>query len=259
MLFGSIAKPFSASVGEADAYASTEFQVSSLPGGPVQVFLIAPALVAWGLQRLIQTASPRIVVVGAADRPADALVLLERNPPDLIVLDMDDGYGVEDIARLYDQVRVNILALGAPSEPGFVESVLAAGARGVLGKRETPSALLRAIDQIGNGELFATAADTGRLFTAAARKVAETDPGAHAEEVSRIASLTSRERQTIAAVTSDASAPVKVIADRLCISEHTLRNHLTSIYSKLGVTGRLGLYAYASRHALNRPGAAPRR
>ena len=59
------------------------------------------------------------------------------------------------------------------------------------------------------------------------------------------------ERQTIAAVASDASAPGKVIADRLCISEHTLRNHLTSIYNKLGVCNRLDLYAFATRHSLH--------
>ena len=70
-------------------------------------------------------------------------------------------------------------------------------------------------------------------------------------EKTKIATLTSRERQTIAAVASDASAPAKVIAERLCISEHTLRNHLTSIYGKLDVSSRLGLYAYATRHSLN--------
>jgi DNA-binding CsgD family transcriptional regulator len=59
-----------------------------------------------------------------------------------------------------------------------------------------------------------------------------------------------RERQTIAAVSSDVAAPAKVIARKLCISEHTLRNHLTSIYSKLEVANRLDLYAYATRNRL---------
>ncbi len=42
-----------------------------------------------------------------------------------------------------------------------------------------------------------------------------------------------------------------MIASRLCISEHTLRNHLTSIYTKLQLSNRLDLYAYATRHSLN--------
>jgi DNA-binding CsgD family transcriptional regulator len=45
-----------------------------------------------------------------------------------------------------------------------------------------------------------------------------------------------------------------VIAARLHVSEHTLRNHLTSIYSKLGLPNRLALYAYAHRHGLTEPG-----
>lgn len=47
-----------------------------------------------------------------------------------------------------------------------------------------------------------------------------------------------------------------VIAGRLCISEHTLRNHLSSIYAKLDVCNRLDLYAYAMRHGLQQLEAA---
>jgi DNA-binding CsgD family transcriptional regulator len=90
-------------------------------------------------------------------------------------------------------------------------------------------------------------AATSRIFMELARQKAgkSKDP-----EHQRIASLTKRERHSIAAVASDASAPGKVIAARLNISEHTLRNHLTSVYSKLGVANRLALYAYAHQHGL---------
>ena len=80
---------------------------------------------------------------------------------------------------------------------------------------------------------------------------------AHAKdpEKQKIAMLTVRERQTerqtISAMASDASAQGRVFAERLNISEHTLRNHLTSIYSKLGLSNRLDLYAYAHKHGLN--------
>ena len=46
--------------------------------------------------------------------------------------------------------------------------------------------------------------------------------------------------------------PGKVIAQRLNISEHTLRNHLTSIYRKLSVSNRAELHAYVNRHGLER-------
>ena len=70
----------------------------------------------------------------------------------------------------------------------------------------------------------------------------------------KIATLTARERQTIAAVAGDAAAPGKVLAGRLCISEHTLRNHLSAIYGKLGLSNRLDLYAYATKHQLHKAG-----
>ncbi len=90
---------------------------------------------------------------------------------------------------------------------------------------------------------------TSRIFLELARKKAAS---ANQPEQQKIASLTRRERQTIAALASDASAPGKLVAERLHISEHTLRNHLTSIYGKLAVSNRLALYAYAQKHGLTK-------
>lgn len=215
---------------------------------PIQVHLIAPSLVCWGLQRLIQTAGTPFILTGWSLSLTEADDVLSRQLPDVVVLDFDDNYTFDDLGRIYERLRVKILVLTSHVEDGFPSSVLAAGARGVLQKREAPSALLKALEAVGDGEIFATQQTTERMFAVAVSQL----PKARDEQTDRMATLTWRERQTIAAVTSDASAPVKVIADRLCISEHTLRNHLTSIYSKLGVSGRLGLYAYASQHGLSR-------
>lgn len=215
---------------------------------PIQVHLIAPTLVCWGLQRLVQTAGSAFILVGCSDNLDEALPQLEHRPPDVVVLDMDDGYSTGDLARVYESTRLKVLALSSVADTEYMNRLLSSGARGVLHKHEAPAMLLKGIEAIGEGEVFASAASTDRLFIAAAQQAARAPNSDHR----KIASLTMRERQTIAAVTSDAAAPVKVIAGRLCISEHTLRNHLTSIYSKLGVSGRLELYAYANQHALNR-------
>jgi DNA-binding NarL/FixJ family response regulator len=107
--------------------------------------------------------------------------------------------------------------------------------------------LIRALERVHEGELWIDRAAPGRIFMHMAKQNAArmNDP-----EQAKIATLTSRERQTIAAVTSDTAAPGKVIASRLCISEHTLRNHLSSIYSKLGLNNRVDLFAYTTRHRL---------
>lgn len=241
-----------------DAPTDTLRVSSSLMTPPVQVHLVAPPLESWGLQRLVQTAGACFVLVGCSDSLIDALPILERRPPDVVVLDLDDGYGASDIARLYDTMRLKVLALSSNGETGFLHAALDAGARGFLHKREAPAMLLKGIEAVGAGQVFVSRLSTERLFVAAAQQAAQPVGRAPNADDNRIATLTARELQTIAAVTADAAQPVKVIAGNMCISEHTLRNHLTSIYSKLGVSGRLALYAYANQHALNRGAGAAR-
>jgi two-component system, NarL family, nitrate/nitrite response regulator NarL len=218
---------------------------TTLNDAPIQVHLIAPPLVCWGLQRLVQTAGAQFILVACSATLAEALPLLDRQPPDVTVLDMDDGYTADQISELYETRRIKVLAITCEAKPALLQQLHDAGARGVLQKREGPSALLKAIEAVGNGDSYpVSGAPRSRP---APLEPAMTLTSRH-EEPLAIDSLTRRERQTFAAVMSDAASPVKVIADRLCISEHTLRNHLTSIYSKLGVSGRLALYAYANEH-----------
>ena len=69
-------------------------------------------------------------------------------------------------------------------------------------------------------------------------------------EQARQATLTQREKKIIQIILAGHGAGNKILATRLFISEHTLRNHLSSIYHKLGVSNRLELYVYATRHRL---------
>lgn len=217
---------------------------SPLGRAPVQVHLVAPPLICWGLQRIVQSAGAPFLLVGCCSSLEEAQPLLERNAPDVVVLDLDDGYVFEDVARLYDRLRVKVLVLSSRTD--FLHEVMKVGARGFLHKRETPGMLLKAIEALGAGEVFVSPAATDCFRNGEVQQALRT-PGFEDDS-----SLTVRERQTIAAVTADAAEPIKVIASRLCMSEHTLRNHLTAIYSKLGVSGRLGLYAYATRQAPGR-------
>jgi len=56
---------------------------------PVQVYLIAPPVACWGLERLVQTAHPRLELAGAASTIAEALPAIEKRAPDVIVADLD--------------------------------------------------------------------------------------------------------------------------------------------------------------------------
>lgn len=221
--------------------------MNNLRARPIHVFVIAMPLVCWGLQRLVQSAHPRFEVVGTASDIAESLSALQRMTPHVVVLAIDDTR-IEALAEFCGKTAAKLLLVTSSLDHAWMDSAVMAGVRGVVRTGEPPEALLKAIEKVDDGELWIDRGATSRIFMEMARQKAadRSDP-----DRSKIATLTLRERQTIAAVASDASAPGKVIADRLCISEHTLRNHLTSIYNKLGLSNRLDLYAFATRHSLN--------
>jgi DNA-binding NarL/FixJ family response regulator len=119
------------------------------------------------------------------------------------------------------------------------------GASGLVQKEEPAETLLRAIEKVHQGELWLDRATTGRVFVELSRSK-EPDP-----EERRIASLTAREREIVIQLATDPGADNRRLAEKLHIGEHTLRNHLTRIYDKLGVLNRLELYVYAQRHGLD--------
>ena len=86
-----------------------------------------------------------------------------------------------------------------------------------------------------------------RLLSELTRPVSSRRPDAEAQ---KLASLTARELKIIGAIVVGNGALNRSLAQTLFISEHTLRNHLVSIYKKLGVANRLELYVYAVKHNL---------
>lgn len=213
----------------------------------VQVFVVALPLMSWGLERLVQSAHPECELAGTAGALDEGLRMLKARPADVAVLVVDE-VPTPELADFCGRCAARVLLVTGSLDEAWLDSAVIAGVRGVVRTGESPAALLKAIAKVYEGELWIDRSATSRIFLQMARhKAAERDD----PERSKIATLTTRERQAIAALASDAAAPGKVIAGRLCISEHTLRNHLTSIYNKLGLSNRLDLYAYATRHSLN--------
>lgn len=131
------------------------------------------------------------------------------------------------------------------------DQAVLAGARGIVHKEDPAETILKAIEKIHEGELWLDRVTTGRIFGELSRT--GTTPRRDAEKAKR-AQLTvrerERERELISQLVADPSANYRKIAERLHITEHTVRNHLTSIYGKLGVINRLELFVYAHRHGL---------
>jgi DNA-binding NarL/FixJ family response regulator len=217
---------------------------------PVQVFIVAPPLTGWGLRQLVEQAHPTLAFAGSCSNLEEAHAQLAHADADVdvVLADVDDTEDIPRLGSLAADPSRSVLLLTAAHDEAALSAAVLAGVRGLLRKTESPEVLVQAIAQVHAGHLWIDREATGRIFMGMAR-LRSSAAGDSVQP--RIASLTLRERQTLAAVTRDSSAPAKVIASRLCISPYTLRNHLTSIYSKLGVVNRLDLYAYASRHSLN--------
>jgi len=219
---------------------------------PIRVFIIdAPRSILWGLERLIESGAPPMRVVGVAISCADALSALTAASPDVILLDLDLGKesGVDEIPKLAASTRARILVLTGVRDESIHDKAVLAGASGVVMKEASAETILTAIEKVHEGQLWLDRVATGRIFFEFSRENAA--QAADPERV-KIASLTEREREIVAVAASHAGANARSIADLLNISEHTLRNHLTSIYNKLELANRLELFAYAHKHDLTK-------
>lgn len=220
----------------------------TLQAEPIRVMLICDLpIVSWGLERLIQSACPRLELADSLSNCDGLSQILATTSVDVILLDQDGSIGSETIAGLCSTSSAKVLVLATANDAAHSNGLVVAGARGVVGKRESVDTLFKAIDKVHHGELWVDRASTGRIFDQLAQK--KRSPHRNPDQ-QKISSLTKRELQTVAEITMDASATGKVIAQRLNISENTLRNHLNSIYAKLGLSCRLELFLYAKRHGI---------
>ncbi|HZY18401.1 MAG TPA: response regulator transcription factor [Ramlibacter sp.] len=213
----------------------------------IRVALIASTMMGWALQQLV-SASPHLRWVGTAAGFKDAQDELVHQA-DVLVVDLEDRTEVPDLVQFVSGRILRVLVVTNLRDTGALDPALLAGLHGIVRKSDPPATLLTAIERVHQGELWLDRGATSRMFMHIVRhKAAQREN----PEGIRIATLTGREREAIAALVADTSVPAKVIASRLSISSHTLRNHLTSIYRKLQVNNRLDLYAYAARNDLGR-------
>ena len=200
---------------------------------------------------VIETQRPRMQVAAVANTAEDAVEAAVRERPDLILLDMDLGTttGLDLLPELLKACDAKVLFLTGSQEPAVHNDAILKGARGVILKTESAKVILRAIERVHAGEIWASNATLSSIFDQLNRqKNAPPDP-----EQLKIASLTPREREIIAALVNFESSTNEELADRLCISNSTLKNHLTTIYSKLALANRVQLLKYALKHNLDTP------
>ena len=203
----------------------------------------------WGMVKLIESDSPNLKVIGTASDIGEALAILDREQPDVILLDIDlrGVNSLDSMPLLRNATSAMVLILTGVRDAETHDRAVLAGARGVVQKEESAELILKAIKKVYAGEIWLDRATTGRLFT----KLLDHSTNQESPETIKIASLTAREREIIDVIIKQGHSTNKQIAVHLNMSEHTLRNHLSSIYGKLEVENRLELAMYAIKHHIS--------
>jgi two-component system, NarL family, nitrate/nitrite response regulator NarL len=217
---------------------------------PIRILLVDDhKSMLWGLERLIEGEKPHMQVVGKATNKAEIFELLKISKPDVVVLDIDlNGENSLDfLEEILQESQARVLVFTASHDPVEHQRAIINGANGVVLKSENADVILRAIQYVHAGELWYDRAATSRLLKSLNAPVIMSTKDTL---LSKIATLTPKERQVISAMALIPGARNKVVADRLCMSEHTLRNHLTGIYAKLDLENRLELCMFAIEHKL---------
>jgi two-component system, NarL family, nitrate/nitrite response regulator NarL len=226
-------------------------QPATAKSAPIRILLIDDhTLMRLGLSVLIGN-QEGLKVVGEASGRQDALEIAGREQPDIILLDLNlpGTDGVDLIPELLTIApKTRILVLTGVLEPEAHKRAMRLGAMGVVLKEKAPEVLLKAIDKVHEGEIWLDRAMVTNVFGV---RSSFSDDSKRDPEAVKIATLTGREREVVALIGEGLRN--RQIADRLFISEGTVRNHLTTVFSKLEVSDRFELLIYSYRHSIAKP------
>jgi two-component system nitrate/nitrite response regulator NarL len=207
-----------------------------------------------GLAQLLDS-QPDFEVVGEATDGLEAIEQIKSLQPDLVLMDinMPNCDGFEATRRVKAKMPdVRIVMLTVSEDADDLKAAIQSGADGYLLKDLSPETLFQQLRGLGSGETPISRAMTGKLFDQLAQQGQPV-----AQPTTATEKLSIRESQVMALVASGYSN--REIADRLGIAYNTVKNHLRSILSKLGVKNRAQAAAYAVSHGLvSLPGQAER-
>jgi two-component system nitrate/nitrite response regulator NarL len=220
---------------------------------PIRIMMVdRHKLVREGVRMLVSR-NPVFQVVAEAENGDEALLLAEREQPDVILLALDLGpqTGLDVLPGLLTKSRSSrVLVLTHVEDPEAHRKAMVLGAMGVLQKDVGVEVLFKAIEKVHAGEIWYDRSKMGSVL----RDMLQNGNGKKPDPLAvKIASLTPRENEVIALVSEGLKN--KVIGEKLFISETTVRHHLTSVFEKLEVSNRLELILFAfSQGLLSVPG-----
>ena len=216
---------------------------------PIRVLLVHNHVVMRAGIRMLIESWPGVKVVAEADSPEDFGRLPVSEPPDIVLLDIDEEETLSGLALFSDKNGVplgaRIVVLTGSSDSGMHERAVKLGAVGLVHKNRATDELRRALEKVHAGEAWLDRTLTANVIVGMARA-----RGLHKldSEPEKIASLTPRQSEIAYLVCNGLKN--REIAERLYVSETTVRHHLTSIFNKLEVSSRFELISLLYRNGL---------
>jgi two-component system nitrate/nitrite response regulator NarL len=203
-----------------------------------------------GLIKLLET-KPGLQVVGTASDGDEALPLVTRLEPDLLLLDlamprMAGLVALRELKNLNTSTRIVLLT--AAIDRADIVTALQLGARGIVLKESASDVLLKSIDAVVGGKYWVGRKPVADLTTTLS-EIASAFPAPTRKQFG----LTPRELEIVGVILAGCSN--NDIAGKFKISEKTVKHHLTNIFDKLGVSNRLELALFALYHKLEAPAA----
>jgi DNA-binding NarL/FixJ family response regulator len=198
-----------------------------------------------GIKKILSL-EPDIEVVGEAVDGEEIISLLSHCHPDILLLDLKmekvDGLAVlPQIVELYPQLRVIILTASISRQESV--GAIKQGARGIILKHAASEFLIKGVRKVHGGEFWADNNTMSQVVDSLSKKFRSETGTSRSKD-----GLSSREKEVVALVASGLRN--KEIAEKLFISEQTVKTHLSNIFQKLGLGDRLELALYALRHNL---------
>jgi DNA-binding NarL/FixJ family response regulator len=191
--------------------------------------------------------SAGIVIAGEAATGAEAVMLVQRELPDVVIMDvrMPGSDGLSATAQIVrDHPSARVLVLTTFDLDDYLFGALQAGAAGFLLKNAAPEDLIAGVCRLAAGDAVLDPAVIARVMarfavtgTDPAHRSAPPDPANAARLAARLASLTDRERDVLALLARGMSNAE--IAASLTVSDATAKTHVSRLLTKLGVRDRL--------------------
>lgn len=209
---------------------------------PIRVLIVDDHGVVRAGLRLFLSGTANLEVVGEASTGQEAIAQAEALHPEVILMDLVLGEvdGIEATRQIkHRHPEIAIVALTSFVDESKVTEAIQAGAIGYLLKDARPAEVVETIRAARQGEV--------RLHPEALKRLTRAMSAPQTQEP-ELELLTQREREVLALVARGQSN--KEIARTLVISETTVKHHLGSILSKLGLTSRTQAALYGARHGL---------